>query len=158
MYWWNIHALKKELMMGPLPSSAACGYLVFFVLGATLPGSGHQGNTWKIAGEFAQVVVAIIGTLACYEANGGPKGQDFLGRYLSIIFVVGIRFLLPVLGVILFLVLVHFLLKDFEVTPLDALLGLVFNCIFYWRTAYHIRSLHSETGAQNETKQFDAKA
>jgi hypothetical protein len=44
-----------------------------------------------LAWTTAHLVVAALGTRACYLANGGSSGRDFLNRFISLGWVVGVR-------------------------------------------------------------------
>jgi hypothetical protein len=77
--------------------------------------------------------VPALGTRACYLANGGASGRQFLDRFISLGWVVGVR--IALLAIPLSLPL----LKVAEIAPTMAQVGLdlfllAFQVVYFWRT------------------------
>jgi len=100
MYILDAPRLRDDLVHNRVPASDLAIY-AFLVAGVSLPiwVPGHAEHSLP-SGVFAlgvflgHLVVAAYGTRACYIANGGPTGHDFLNRFIPLGWVVGVRFAL----------------------------------------------------------------
>ncbi len=99
MYIWNIEQLKNDIRKNRLTEKDRFIYLfinLFFTACALevisfIPGS-YEFYGWAAMSSISNVTFLCIGTYAAYKANGGSSGDDFLGRYFSLSFVVSVRF------------------------------------------------------------------
>lgn len=106
MYLWKIDKLKEDLRQGSLSEKESFKYLLAWEILYSLPFLPSSVEGWNILDTydgFVRLVVTIVGVLFMYKVNGGALGKYFLQRYLSIGWVVFVRFLalvmLPVLVV-----------------------------------------------------------
>jgi uncharacterized membrane-anchored protein YitT (DUF2179 family) len=108
MYFWNLRKLKDELRQGPLPARAARSYLIGIValyyvsyvmerLSKPLPPMTALDWVSTLMGGIGYLLAIVL----AYRANGGAGGADFIGRYLSLGWVIGIRLGLAVVPVCL---------------------------------------------------------
>ncbi|PCJ99113.1 MAG: hypothetical protein COA45_06635 [Zetaproteobacteria bacterium] len=109
MYCWNIEALKRDLHNDSLGEKAKFLYmfvyviLLEFILEVFTNMSFQEGmssSVWDWGFSAAIVFMSAIGTIMAFKANGGSDGHDFLGKYFSIGFVVGIR-VIPIIILLL---------------------------------------------------------
>ena len=108
MYFWKLDKLNEQLISGPLDESESFKYLmansIVYALAAIQYDTANVYDTW---GGLGAVIITIIGLILIYKINGGKDGANIMQRYLSIGFVVFIRFfilfLLP--AVITFLII-----------------------------------------------------
>ncbi|ENK2025278.1 hypothetical protein [Vibrio sp. 1580] len=110
MYFWNIESLKRDIVAERLTEKDrfkyALIYIVFSIIALEYFQQESSGklNLWLQVEAALNVIIVLLGTYFAYRANGGENGQDFLGRYFSISFVVSIRFsvlLFPMIFVVL---------------------------------------------------------
>ncbi len=110
MYFWNIESLKRDIVAERLTEKDrfkyALIYIVFSIIALEYFQQENSGklNLWLQVEAALNVIIVLLGTYFAYRANGGENGQDFLGRYFSISFVVSIRFsvlLFPMIFVVL---------------------------------------------------------
>lgn len=106
----------------------------------------------------ANVIILVFGTLLAYAANGGDPGMDFLGRYVALSWVLGIRVFVGMVA------LLAVALAYFEATapgstdgpgPFDtisAIIAVLANGILYWRLAVHIRQVASTAPDDSSTR------
>lgn len=146
MYWWNLQALKSELTQGPLAEPQAFKYLLAQALVVALA-AGAVTRPWWICP--ATAAIAGFGTAYCYHANGGASGRDFLSRYVSLGWVIGIRVLAASLPVAL---LLGALLAVLDVSRRsvdlgEAFFGLGVAAVIYWRMGVHIADLRRHSAA-----------
>lgn len=152
MYLWNVTALKAQLALAPLPGRAALRYTLASLISLTL----LYELAWRTAtpplavdnvASVASLAIMVFGTLLVYAANGGDAGIDFLGRFVSLGWVLGLR---NVAGLAASLILVGVALEVREPGSLDvpgtiqytsAILGVLFSALFFWRLAVHIRDV-----------------
>ena len=160
MYFWNIKALKKELVANALTESQVFAYFlavltletVTFQLATLFPGTGDT-DVWDYVGFVGSVVFTVGGTLVAYRQNGGSAGRGFLVRYFSLLWVLTVRFLvflLPLL-VLAMIPMVYFSEalfgtdaegEDFAALSMYVvLLSWVWFLVFYYRLAVHIREV-----------------
>ena len=106
MYFWKIEELKKDLVSDEMPQLEQLKYLLAFWITAPLLDLEFLGsNPLNIIFETLMAIMALAGIVFAYRANGGPKGLNFLSRYLSVSWVTFVRivlvFSIPV-GVVLY--------------------------------------------------------
>jgi uncharacterized membrane-anchored protein YitT (DUF2179 family) len=150
MYFWKIDKLKDHIKKGKLSEKDKFIYAFIYITITTifvelisyLPVPFEQRNVWDVIDSISYVLIVIFGTLFAFRANGGSNGIDFLGKYFSISFVLGIRFLAllaPIAIMLFFYYLFAFGEEEiitstpFDTLPFNILLGLL-----YWRTYIHI--------------------
>lgn len=150
MYFWKIHKLKIELASSPLGSLEGLQYILAIVVVSTAqeyllgPPDPRPFNTWDHVGSSGMFVISVVGAISCFLANGGRSGPDFLSRFLSLGWVLGIRFV--VLALVPMMIAV-FILEDFrgEVPTETSLLRvsgtLVVLALFFFRLRHHFLSL-----------------
>lgn len=100
MYFWNIKELKRRLIAGAVAEHEVFFYFLAvliidtFVLSATgLLTSTEEADIWDYIDAAGYFVIVVAGAVALYHRNGGRSGQQFLVRYFSLLWVLGVRFL-----------------------------------------------------------------
>jgi hypothetical protein len=98
MYFWNVNALNDELVQGHLPENEAFKYLMAFtvVYGIAVIPSLHP-NTYDIIGAIVDLFITILGVIYIYRCNGGENGSYLIQNFMSLGFVVLIRFMVLVI-------------------------------------------------------------
>ena len=102
MYFINIKQLKQDIINKEFSEKDRFIYIIAYtILGelsflAFIENSTAPMITDYISG-IGTIIITAIGTYYLYLANEGSKGEDFLGRYFSIVWVVIIRLLYPYL-------------------------------------------------------------
>ena len=160
MYFWNIKALKKELVANALTESQVFVYFlavltletVTYQLATFFPGTGDMG-AWDYVEYAGSVVFTVGGTLVAYRQNGGSAGRGFLARYFPLLWVLTVRFLvflLPLL-VLAMIPMAYFSEalfgmdtagEDFAALSMYVvMLSWVWSLVFYYRLAVHIRDV-----------------
>ena len=149
MYFWRIQSLKQDLAR-ELPSQRdQCGYALASALlyTAALMPLGYDGDgpvrfvDWVLYG--ISMVGVIVGVPYVYRANGGHSGRDFAVRYLSLGWVTSVRFIVVLMGCLLFAGGALAFLGPWDETW-DRLLGLgmtLWVVLFYWRFGVHMRDV-----------------
>lgn len=156
MYFWKIKDLKDELIKNGLSQKSIFIYILLYVLLGQLfvevscifPSEEVATTTDYIQMIFDLAVVGI-GTYLCFYANGSDKGQQFSERYFSIGFVVGLRFMVLLLPIVIVFGIVAGILSETSGLDLD---GPVFNygvlvivsawlVAMYWRIIAHINDV-----------------
>ena len=102
MYFINIKQLKQDIINRDFTEKDRYIYMFLYLLGCTffwlLDNKNKMGPTvgFNVV-DMSTTFVLIIGTYFLYKANGGSKGEDFAGRYFSIVWIVAIRWFVPYL-------------------------------------------------------------
>jgi hypothetical protein len=165
MYWWRLSRLKDQLRAGPMPSRQALSYLlatlILYSIPTFVPGDTSESLTrldWAFT--VAAWIISIAGTWAVYRANGGTTGEDFLARYLSLGWVLLVRFaVFLAIPAVLIGAAVPLLLLTGPLTPeagfeqffeqADPWLMLGFNVVlpatFFWRLGHHVGDVATGT-------------
>jgi len=147
MYFWRIESLKQDLATGTLSEKGVLPYLLWLGSLTTLTSSLPLGelNRWDLAAAVASVLLFVAGTSYAFRCNGGAAGADFLVRYLTINWVLGLRLmaLLAVPGIVAVFALEELLFEQVppDSTALEACFLIAFEAVFYWRLASHIREV-----------------
>lgn len=155
MFFWNIEALKDYIRNNKLTELNRFVYLICMIIPTAIiielqylqPNEGTSG--WdEYAYSIYSVVILMIASIYAYKLNGGIDGQDFLGRYFSICFVLTIRF--TVLTIAIVFILVAFLtasglmaMESIEAFLANNLYFAVWQVICYWRICHHIADLRA---------------
>lgn len=124
MIFWKIENLKKRLSSKPLSQKESFYYLCAYI-GFRLLMSTFSGASYGFADTFVgimHIIMVGLGLLLCYETNGGEKGNNFLEKYISISFVMSVRYFA-------FMYIPYVLLDDFFVAR--PVYWIVFEFI-YW--------------------------
>jgi len=87
-------------------------------------------------------LIFVLGTIYCYRQNGAISGKDFLTKYISLSWVLAIRFLPSLLVIGLLMAFGVFSRFSFPVQKV-IVLGIVysFSIIYYWRIGHHIADI-----------------
>ena len=95
MRFFALSKVKNDISSGALGERETLQYLIaWFVVFclASFPSSGEVVSV--VAARVFWVVVSVVnlwGIKSCYSANGGAGGSHFVGRFLSLGWVLGIR-------------------------------------------------------------------
>ena len=158
MYFWNIEKLKEDIVAGRFSEKDHFIYLLMFVaLAAILTEAAlNMGtratipNIWDAVNSIGHILIPVMGTFFAYEANGAREGKDFLGRYLSIGFVMTIRFLallVPIITAPIFYYMYAFRGESavlmIVTTPLEVIVFLAWLVFLYVRICKHIGDVKS---------------
>ena len=145
MYFWKIEKLKNDLLKKPLSESESFKYLfattVLYSLGMT---QFLENNIWDVYSAIITALITAIGVYYVYKCNKGASGSNFLQKYLSMGWVVGIRWsvfvMIPLM--IVYFVIVAILSSIPDNTTLSDLL--FFNLLytqFFWLLGKHIKEV-----------------
>ena len=93
------------------------------------------------------ILTLVLGTIYCYFQNGGRSGKAFLERYLSLSWVVGIRFgvfmlltFLPGWAILVGLVSAGYVPGDF-LGPVAVVAVIMARILYYSSLGHHIQSV-----------------
>ena len=146
MYFWNIRQLKTELQKKSLSESESFKYL--FVTIATysiafIP--SYEKNIWDIYSATTTAIITTIGLYYAYRCNKGKNGSNFLQKYLSLSWVVGIRWLVFVLlplFIALFIAIVLFVpYASEQTTAIDMSIINIAYLIYFWMLGKHMKEV-----------------
>jgi len=154
VYFWNIEALKNDIREGSLSENDRFIYFIIYLffsaigLELIMYTPIENANIWDYVDSLLNILIVIVGTVFAYKANGSSSGNDFLGKYFSISFVVSIRFLIylvPLMG--LLIVCYEYVLSDSEVlatTYIDVIPFIVWSSLLYWNICKHIKQINQD--------------
>ena len=136
--------LKQKLRDRSLTDREALPYLVLFcaitALITSFPFFGGF-NRWDTISGASIVVLAVGGVFYVYGKNRGDRGYDFIQKYVTLGWVLGIRFLLVIVpfGIFVYGIADYYFDVFTDATgPLDVALVLVTEILFYQRLGCHI--------------------
>ena len=143
MYFINIKQLKQDIINRDFTEKDrfiyAFIYIVIYSIMSELSFLSFIENSIAplisdYISSVGTVIITVIGTYYLYRANGGNNGEDFLGRYFSITWVVIIR-LLPLMIVMLIgiIILNSYLLVDSDVLDI---IFVFFNLLYGFAIYY----------------------
>jgi hypothetical protein len=160
MYFWNLRALKRDLVAATLTESQLFRYFLavlmfeaaLWQLLALFPSEAEPG-LWEYLDVAAALVLTLAGTVIAYRVNGAGDGRNFLGRYFPIMWVLTVRFLaglVPLMVVLVGALLVAggwFAEPDAgaedaaDVMWAVAVAAWAITVLFYYRLAVHVRDV-----------------
>lgn len=152
MYFWNINMLKEDIKSGNFGDKEAIVYIVIslalYSIGLELVSLFpliENYNLWDYVNSFLSVLVPVLGTIYVYKKNGGAEGKDFANKYFSIGFVMGIRFLVYFIGVIVLLIIYWSYVfpnnEEMPTTFVEVLLFFIWYVALYFQIAKHIEEI-----------------
>lgn len=165
---WKISRLKEDLARDRVPEKHAFLYLLLGIVLSQIwilvfP---YWHDLWGYTYAALDLLAIILGTLHLYQSNGGPEGREFLTRYMSLLWVFGLRFLtFP--GIPFFLIAPYFIedllfrLRVPDESYENAFFGvqlaltLLYWLIFYWRLGHHFREVRQMATSMEITEEGD---
>jgi hypothetical protein len=143
MFFWNINELKQQHRNNSISELDSLKYILLLSLIGMLP---IPKPPYFTTGTFFYYVfgatIFVLGTVYCYRRNGGSSGKNFLVRYISLSWVLAIRFLpsLLVLGALMaFGVFSRF--EFIEQKVIVIVITYTYSIIYYWRISHHIADI-----------------
>jgi len=98
MYFWKIDNLKKDLAKNTVSEKEQFKYLLATtILYSLFIIPFMENNIWDIYSAIVSGIIAIFGTYYIYRINGGSNGKYILQRFLSLGWVIGIRWLVLIM-------------------------------------------------------------
>ena len=92
MYFWNIEKLKEDLKKQTVTEGELFKYLfatvVVYCLGFMMP---YTADIWYKLSILLMTVITASGLYYLYKCNGGKNGKNFLEKYISLGWVVSVR-------------------------------------------------------------------
>ena len=152
MYMLRLRPLKEQLSAGRLPEREGLRYVLatfglFAVLAEVSSRIPMTASSAENVASVASFVIFVFGSLLTYSANGGDRGTDFLGRYIALGWVLGIR----VFGAMFAAIVVASVgieisqagsaENEASIGLATAIVSVLASGIFYWRLAVHIRDV-----------------
>ncbi|MDP3014845.1 MAG: hypothetical protein Q8N28_00250 [bacterium] len=98
MYFWKINKLKEDLLKHPLSESELFKYLLATTIMYSLAMIPFlENNLWDVYSAIVMGMITVFGTIYIYRCNNGDKGNNFLQKYLSIGWVISIRWIVLIM-------------------------------------------------------------
>ena len=151
MYFWRINALKQMLIESGLSENNVFKYMLWYT-GLTavaieiilyLPLG--LVNKWDYLDSVLAVIIPLLGTMFAYKSNGSDAGKDFLTRYISISFVMVVRYTLYLVPVVIILTIYYALVFEenaqIYTTPVEVVIFSVWYVALYYSIAKHINNV-----------------
>lgn len=152
MYIWKIEKLKKQIKNDKLTEKDRFIYVFIYVVLSAIVNEVmtllplENGNVWDLINSLAYIVIIALGTLLAFKANGSNNGVDFVGKYFSIGFVVGIRFMVFAIPLYILLFLYYFYAfeegEDIPSSYIDVLPFIFWYIAMFWRINVHIKTVN----------------
>lgn len=157
MIWFNLKELERKLIQYELSENAAFQYLLVIMILITLafyaPGvKGYTHYAWEIGDVILELLITVVGIYTLYSVNSKGDNRDFLKRYFSLSFVVGLRLLIFYLAVRLIFKIIMFVIPLdlwYSVNDLlsedvrEFIFSTVFSLIFYWLLVRSFKRINS---------------
>jgi hypothetical protein len=152
MYIWKIGELKTQLSQGELPEPEAFKYLMANTVLYSLAAIQYfNANHYDTLSGFLSLCIAVIGLWFIYKCNGGENGKHIIHRYLSVGWVVFVRFavlfILPV--TVVFILFQELYLGGIheETTLFDVFFMSAAEVIYFLWVAKHINYVAKQSNA-----------
>lgn len=152
MYFINIKQLKADIVNRDFNERDRFIYMFIYIIGYVLVSEltylFEENLDVVTLNDYVysvgMVLITIVGTYYLYKANRGGDGEDFTGRYFSITWVMGIRFLLPYLVVLTSLIFL--MSSDIDTNTLDitfTVFSLIYIFAIFFCSYRHIVDINS---------------
>jgi len=146
MYFWKIGKLKEDIRNNSLTSQDNYYYLLSYTTLYTIlliVAVVRLYDSMGIWMAVIQVLLFVGGTYYAYYSNGRAKGKDFSKRFFSIawVFLIRATFFMTI-GMLNLYVMTHlFGMEKLLTVGSSAIIGLLFEMLFYWRIGKHIKDV-----------------
>lgn len=153
MIFCNIKLLKQRLIEEGLSQQHLFIYIFVYILftEVAIQGCGllppEELNKYDYMEIIVYLVAMGIGTYLIYRVNGGSKGKQFAERFFSIGFVVGMRFFVILISIMIILVVGKNQMGDIDL-PATWYETIIYSCwsiAFYWRMIVHVKEVANTT-------------
>ena len=145
MYFLSINNLKHDLISKKLTEYDAFLYLVSqstIIYIAYLLKTETTTNNFDVFHDITSLFILILATYYCYVCNNKTNGTDFLLRFISISWVVTIRFVL----ITAILYVPFSIIRDGKETGLiDVIFNITLDIALYYRISHHIKIISNNT-------------
>ncbi len=145
MYFWKIDKLKNDLLKKPLSESESFKYLLATLVVYSLGMIPFlENNIWDVYSAIIITLITAIGAYYIYKCNKGASGNNFLQKYFSIGWVVGIRWMVFIaLPIMVIFYIVKALLSDIPsyTTFTDVILVHLLYIQYFWLLGKHIKEV-----------------
>ena len=119
MYFFNIKKLKKDIIEEKLTEIERCNYLFMSVLLYSsvifIPINEIDRNYTDVINEIYFCILEILLLTMIYILFKKYKSKDFLGKFLSLKFVLGIRFLFFIFLFFVFLMILFAIMNKLKI-------------------------------------------
>lgn len=141
MYLWNVNRLAEELRSGNLSEKQKLMYFLVYLSLLLASGAFTEATSvaMRILGVAIAIIIQLITTAVCYQANSRGDDKNFLERYICLQVPMTIRFwvLGSVVGVLFVIVfgnvLFHMPRAVFTLTSYLLIIGAYWVYIAYLR-------------------------
>ena len=146
MVFWNIEKLLNKLSSQKLTQKELFAYLFGLSLLETLLSNPFlaEGSYFSSIFQWFDwgilLLCSLVSMTLCFFLNGGNKGEDFMGRYISIKFVMAIRYLVFIIFSAVILILCGF---DFESDRTSFIFSIICYLIITFREITNFKYLVS---------------
>ena len=144
MVFWDIEKLLKKLSSGKFNQNEFFFYLFGLTLLDTtssaplLPKNSYLSSIFEWFDWGIFLLCSLISLGVCFISNGGNKGKDFIERYISIQFVMTIRYSVFIIFATFILFFCGF---DFENDRTNFVFSIVFYLVFTFREITNFKYL-----------------
>jgi len=159
IYFINIKQLKKDIINRDFNERDRFIYMFIYIIGYEslltlfylLPSEESVTLTLlDYVDTIGTFLIITIGTYFLYRANGGRQGEDFLGRYFSIVWVVGIRtlllyFIVPLAILGILHLITNYSMESDSFDRVTTILDLLYSLILYFCAYRAISEIHQKT-------------
>ncbi len=143
MYFWNINKLKSDFNEGAVSQRSILKYLIAYTIlvGVAMIPYGET-NQFDIFSAALMIPLSVFGLLYAYACNGGDSGDNFIGKYFAIGWVISIRFIAVLFPLAFFVgIIVGASGAEIpeETTLWDVIIEATVTIFLFWRIAVHIK-------------------
>ena len=150
MIIWNIKKQKDRLKSEGLSQKNLFIYIFIYIVLSTIilellsyvPFPAV--NFYDYIDSGISLIVITLGTYLIYLANGGSKGRNFAENFFSIGFVVGIRFIVLLIPIIVALSVIWInepIENELSTTWYEVLVFQIWTVALYWRMIVHVKEV-----------------
>jgi len=156
MYFWKIENLKQDIITPKFSEKDRFIYAFIYISLSVIMIealtyisvlSVEEFNIWDNINSITNIIIPIVGTFYAYKMNGGSQGNDFLGKFFSINFVVSIRFLALLVPLFLLLFFYYSIMvneeESLQSSPIEIIPFQIWYILLYVRTCKHIRDVRN---------------
>ena len=152
MYIWKIDKLNQQLISSELSEPDAFKYIMANTILYSLAMIEYTTpNEYDTYNGILGVFLSIIGVWFIYKCNGGKNGKYFIGRYISISWVVFVRFtvlfLLPAAIAMIAVQELYMGGMTEQTTVMDMTLIIISEIVYFLWLGKHINYVAKQTHA-----------
>ena len=170
MYFWNLKALKKDIIDDALSQKSLLLYILAYIVPIQLfafsnlvypPDQNLLLRDLEIHYGILNIFITLLGIYYCYYCNDRNLGKNLAEKFFSLSWVLGIRYIafyiivilliMIIFGVTIYIFNIDEVLEELLLEIIVFISAEILIIIIYYRTGHHIKDINQKIKRKSAT-------